>query len=217
MPGRSAIDEWRHLRDSWSAQGACPVLLGDREEVERAAEAIEGSDDDPEQILAAAKETSVDDFFAGRRASAEEEDGMEIPLGDWPDPLPGPQTEFSSHTEILSGRPKPLVYIARIPTVRPYEIPAYLGHGGWNECPAAAEQVAVHRHWHERYGSDILAIAGNVVECRVSRPPRNLDAAEALALEQFLYCADIVDQGTQSVRSLAAQLRRAPAWYFWWD
>ncbi|WP_414650247.1 DUF4253 domain-containing protein, partial [Duganella sp.] len=34
---------------------------------------------------------------------------------------------------------------------------------------------------------------------------------------QYLYCADIVDQGTESIEALAATLLNARVWYFWWD
>jgi Domain of unknown function (DUF4253) len=37
------------------------------------------------------------------------------------------------------------------------------------------------------------------------------------ALEQYVYCADIVRQGSDSIEVLAAGLVEAPVWYFWWD
>lgn len=70
---------------------------------------------------------------------------------------------------------------------------------------------------YERYGAELYAMAGDVVECCVSRPPAGPEAAEALALEQLLYCGDIVDQGTEALLPLAAQLEGAGAWFFWWD
>jgi hypothetical protein len=38
-----------------------------------------------------------------------------------------------------------------------------------------------------------------------------------LAMEQYLYCADIVDQGVESVANLATLLLKQKVWYFWWD
>jgi hypothetical protein len=43
------------------------------------------------------------------------------------------------------------------------------------------------------------------------------DAATTLAVEQFTYAYDIVEQGTQSIEALAAILLGGPMWFFWWD
>jgi len=39
----------------------------------------------------------------------------------------------------------------------------------------------------------------------------------SLAREQYAYCNDLVDQGTESVAALAAGLLDGTVWYFWWD
>jgi len=89
--------------------------------------------------------------------------------------------------------------------------------GNWNECPAPEIQVAVFRNWHERFGAAPACITQDVVECVVDRPPQDEPASMALAAEQWLFCEDIVSQGTQSVRNLAIGLWRSPKWFFWWD
>lgn len=33
----------------------------------------------------------------------------------------------------------------------------------------------------------------------------------------YALCADIVDQGTESIEALAAQLLVSNSWFFWWD
>jgi hypothetical protein len=38
-----------------------------------------------------------------------------------------------------------------------------------------------------------------------------------LAREQYLYCGDIVDQGTGTLSRLATALMADDWWYFWWD
>ena len=57
----------------------------------------------------------------------------------------------------------------------------------------------------------------DVIEMQVARPP--LDRAEALhlAVEQYGYCRDIVDQGVRTLDHLAALLLGGTVWYFWWD
>ncbi len=215
VPGVSAVETWLRLRDAWRPEGHSPVLLGDRAQVEAARGALASYDVPTERILEIASGLAPDAMLE-ERLRAREEDGLDVPLGRWPLVPPG-EHELSAHCDVLSREPRPLVYIAEVPTPRPWEIPAFLRYGGWNECPGPEEQVAIHRRWFERYGAELYAMAGDVVECWVARPPSTRDAAEALAREQFLYCGDIVDQGTTALLPLAAQLKGARAWFFWWD
>jgi hypothetical protein len=60
-------------------------------------------------------------------------------------------------------------------------------------------------------------MSGDVVECRVATPPTQRQVLEQLAREQYLSCADIVGQGTQTLLALAGALRGSDAWFFWWD
>ena len=57
----------------------------------------------------------------------------------------------------------------------------------------------------------------DLMELIVAQPPATRAAAERLALEQFLYCPDNVEQGARTLHNLAVSLWRAPSWYFWWD
>ncbi len=98
-----------------------------------------------------------------------------------------------------------------------YEVPAYLDFGGWNDCPSPELQVAVLREWHKEYNARPACITGDVLECVVvNRPQTELDSMK-LAAEQWIFCEDIVAQGTQSVRKLAMEIWRSPTWFFWWD
>lgn len=51
----------------------------------------------------------------------------------------------------------------------------------------------------------------------VTQSPKSKDEAVALASEQHHYCFDIVDQGTQTLRLLAAALMASDWWFFWRD
>jgi hypothetical protein len=77
--------------------------------------------------------------------------------------------------------------------------------------------VALLRFWHDKYGAQIISATDDVIECTVSRPPSTREQAMELAREQFLYCADIVYQGVQTVSNLGAGLLNSKYWYFWWD
>lgn len=83
--------------------------------------------------------------------------------------------------------------LVRIPTPRPWEIPAYTLYGGWNACPTSEQMVAVARRWHEKYGADICALGDGALEFRVERPPADLREALALIREQMLFCDEGMD------------------------
>jgi hypothetical protein len=73
------------------------------------------------------------------------------------------------------------------------------------------------RYWKERYGAEIVSLSGDVIECAVQKPPRTIEDSIELAWEQYWYCSDIVDQGTQTIMNLAAGLMNSDYWFFWWD
>lgn len=224
VPGSAALEEWRRLRELWRPEGACPVLLGEREQVESAREGLEGGD--AAATLRAAAGLGAREVLERRLRELQadhaddppdgEVNDLFVPQGAWP-AAPSAGHQLGALCDIVTGRPHPVVYLARIPTPHAFEIPAYLSYGAWNACPAPEEHVVLHRHWHERHGAEIYAVAGDVVECWVPRPPDDRAGAEALAREQCLYCDDIVHQGTQTLVGLAAELKGAAAWFFWWD
>jgi hypothetical protein len=141
-------------------------------------------------------------------------------IGDWPDSLPGPLAESASLTlafDILTRESLPKVHIALIPTDDWTEIPAYLRWGNWNENPKPEFHVAALRSWRERFGAELVGMGFDTINLRVSRGPKSREEALALAQEQYVYCNDIVDQGTQTYSALAASLMASDWWFFWWD
>jgi hypothetical protein len=214
-PGAHAIDAWKLLRVAVDESRHWPVLLGDDEGLSR----VVG---DSERHLSG---RSIDDglkvadtidaalLLAERRA--EQEEYGEPPRGPWPED-PGP-IEFTIPFDILSKKPHPHVHVALVSTTVPWQVPAHLGIGGWNECPGPEEHAAVFRQWHRDYGAEVVGISGDTIEMTVGRPPQDRDAALKLAFDQYAYCADLVDQGTQTIDNLAAALLKSRVWYFWWD
>jgi hypothetical protein len=210
--GREAVDVWRRLRALVDESGHWPVLLGHDEDLSRVEEAQEGFEEQSlEQILTAAESIDAQTFLKERRA--EQLEYGEAPRGEWP------EEAAHDHRFYIPGDPKPhsRVHLALVPTTIPWVLPAHLCFGGWNECPFPAEHVAVFKAWHEEYGAEVVGISGDVVEMAVARPPRDHDGALKLALDQYAYCADIVDQGTETIDALAASLLNAEGWFFWWD
>lgn len=130
----------------------------------------------------------------------------------WPTEVP---ERVSFHTiRELKGWPA-IVLLVR--TEHSYDVPAHLGFGGWNDCPPPELQVAVLREWHKEYNAVPACITGDVLECAVVKRPQTEAEAMKLAAEQWIFCDDIVSQGTQTVRKLAMEIWRSPNWFFWWD
>ena len=110
------------------------------------------------------------------------------------------------------------IILAEIPVKHPWEVFAYLPFGGWNECPANEEHMAVAKYWFEKYGAVPALMTHDVLEY-VLPDVRGMSKEQALdlALEQYAYCNDIVDQGVETVGRLADGLAKSSYWYFWWD
>ena len=108
--------------------------------------------------------------------------------------------------------------LAKIPVKNPWEIFAYLPFGNWNDCPDTPSLMAAAKHWYEKYGAVPAVMTHDVLEFIVPKPVSS-DAAMELALEQYGFCSDIVNQRPEdaTVGWLADALRQSTVWYFWWD
>lgn len=106
--------------------------------------------------------------------------------------------------------------LAQLPVKHPWEVFACLPFGGWNDCPANEDHMAVAKYWYETYGAVPAALTHDVLEYVLPAPVPQDQALHA-ALEQFAYCADIVDQGVETIGRLADGLARSGVWFFWWD
>ena len=109
------------------------------------------------------------------------------------------------------------VILVKVPTTKPYEVLAYFGMGGYNECPFPAEQVAVAKYWYEKYGAVPAAITYDEIEFYVEKPVQTLEEAKKLAIEQYAFCYDLVEQCCGTFEKLVDGLYKNIQWYFWWD
>lgn len=176
----------------------------------------------PESI-AACRQTAIDaanaadvgEFLSARLSEAMKiySGGSHDILGKFVQAAPQSALTLQTLTEESSGE----VLIAKIPTANPWELAAWMPMGGFNECPAPAEQVAIFRYWYEKYGAVPAAVSYDTWQMTLARPPATEGEAEALAREQFAFCADIVEQGAETIRGLASILKGAAVWFFWWD
>jgi hypothetical protein len=210
VAGAEAPGRWDALR---KRSGIVPVLLGNRDSAKRVLEAMQLEDESFESIRDAGLRLDVDEWIAERlRGDPEHYVVNETHTG------PADRiAAFSPAYDILTRKPYPEVYFGLIPVDAPWLVPAYLKFGGWNDCPDAVVQLAFFRRWFERYGAVVTTVAGDVIEFNVARPPTSPEASRELALEQYVYCTDIVDQGVQTLGNLTAALQGSSNWYFWWD
>ena len=102
-------------------------------------------------------------------------------------------------------------------STNPYEVLGYFGMGGYNECPFPAEQVAVAKYWYEKYGAVPAVITYDTIEFHVERPPKTLEETKKLAIEQYAFCYDLVEQCCGTFEELANAIHKNIQWYFWWD
>jgi hypothetical protein len=230
--GENALATWEELRN---AGRGVPVVLGEDnldnlllpfDPRERARQKS------VEEILAAAKAIDFPDGLRRHRrdehakamaylrkiGSAADfgDEESEAPLGDWPAD-PWHATSLTVTYDLAAQQLKPTAHIALIPTDDPTAIPAYMQWGNWNACPPPAYHVAALRAWRDRYGAELVGLAADVINLRVSRRPATREEALELAREQYVYCNDIIDQGVGSYRALAAGLMASDWWFFWWD
>jgi hypothetical protein len=172
----------------------------------------------PDDIITASMTIDVEAWFREQREELESEwnEDLEENEGEWPgDDVP--KQAFTGTTDIGTGKPLDQVIGVRLPLQASWQIPAHLQIGGWNDCPDPEVHCAIWRYWETKYGAAIISVSNDVVEAYVANPPATPEEALALAWQQYLYCYDIVDQGTETIANLAAGLMNHHYWFFWWD
>ena len=171
-------------------------------------------------LIAGLHDTDAEEFLQTRMAEcAEDEDfdleeewgGDEIYFEFIRDGITAPfDDETQKSHELL---------LARIPVREPWQIAAWLPMGGWNECPAPGELLAMSKRWYDKYGAVICCMTSDELEFRVFHRPTDAEEAYALAKEHYYFCQDRVEQYADeyNLRTLADNLTKSPYWYFWWD
>jgi hypothetical protein len=212
--GAEAVSQSLAWRDEWRGTFT-PVIMGPAKEFDLLTEILEEVKETPTEILQRAQGMAVQEWF-DRQV---EDDSVLADLSDssaWNEASSQPG-DFATVRDVLTRRVHLSVWIAKIPTAQPCEVPGYLKLGGWNACPVAEEHVAVWHYWQKKYGAEILCVTSDVIEATVAHPPTEKEECYVLAREQFSYCEDIVTQGVGTIDALAAGLRASKSWYFWWD
>lgn len=159
---------------------------------------------------------SAEEWFTERLEEMKEEYGeyweqITVENGE----IGGTANKLSGFVDFSTHKSSELI-LAKIPTVKPWEVFAWLPFGGWNECPDSSVMITVAKHWFEKFHAIPAVITHDVLEF-TAFPVKDRSAAIGLALEQYAFCNDIVDQGVQTIEVLADTLKTSSVWYFWWD
>jgi hypothetical protein len=96
----------------------------------------------------------------------------------------------------------------------PYEVLRTMGTNGWNYDIGPEMVIARLKEWEGRFGLVFRGIALDWVEAEFETQPKDM---LAFAKEVYRFCPDVVDQGTETVEALAADMKRTNSLYLWWD
>ena len=114
--------------------------------------------------------------------------------------------------------PVPGDFLVLVPTARPWEIPAHLFYGGWNDCPRSAVHVAWLKRWFDLHGAEIRTIFGRTFDLYVPRRPSTRDEARDLLSEHGRYCPLTLGSSAPTAEDRAVErLLKNHSWAFWWD
>ncbi|MEQ1756253.1 MAG: DUF4253 domain-containing protein [Micropepsaceae bacterium] len=180
---------------------------------------------DAEELKALIKkkrqDPKIDEAYKAFDEKFPNEDIHQPQHGEWPTTPPGYTPLSILEKSTLQGKTfqRRIIdeaVVLMLPTADWTEAFAMLNYGGWNECPQPHEHIAAFRRWRDRFGLELVAMSSDTLELRPARHPQTREDALALALEQYEFCPDLVDQGGP-LEELAAGLLAGNWWYFWWD
>jgi hypothetical protein len=124
----------------------------------------------------------------------------------------------SSHppmVEAWKAPPEPINRVALVPA-SPSDSVAWLGFGGYNECPRPEELAAVLRVWSDDHDAVPIAIASDTVAVHFRALPGKSEHLESLVRQCCAICPDLLmgEDAEPLVRLLAEP---APILSLWWD
>lgn len=125
----------------------------------------------------------------------------ELTQGCLPDPKLGRQEWFQPEHAVLLF----------LPTVSSWEALAYLGFYGAYQ--GAEKYIALGKTWEQRFGAQLVAHYGTMLQCLVSRPPQDARSAWVLALEHDLVAPCTLALPGIALRHYAAGLVHQDRWF----
>ena len=227
--GKDAIRAWEQLRAEFPQTNKWPMVIGDDGDLSHLTDLWDEepfpnptpfTGSDPAIWFEWSPKAKWEWFVkkmaeSGHSVPPIEDDSANV-HGQWPENVPKDES-YVVPMDIVKKKPKEVVHLALVPIQDVAEIPLKLSFGGWNENPYPDDHVVVFKYFHQKYGAEPVCMSGDTIEMKVSKPPQTKEEALELAEKQFIYCEDIVTQGTGTIESLAASLLNGKKWYFWWD
>ena len=99
-------------------------------------------------------ELNADKWFMDREKADPEY--FKAELGEW---KPS-RVKHQNYSDFYKGENCSL---ALLPIEQLWEAPAFLGFGGWNECPAPFEHSSILKYWNSKYGIRSCAFLENTI------------------------------------------------------
>lgn len=208
------MEIYKLMAEDGKINGYTPIIIiedehGLMEENIKFAEEDYGSFDKfIKNCLSSYNTVDIKKFFEERKKYYEEEEKMEQQDAD---------NLYEPSNTIYLGENVENIYIAKIPTTKPYEVFAYVPIGGFDECPDNIIHIAIAKYWYEKYGAIPVCIGNDCIQYKVEQPIKDREKLEELSMEQYLYCGDIIWQGLESLNNLKTSLGNSTVWYFWWE
>ncbi len=104
--------------------------------------------------------------------------------------------------------------LAVVPAGEKFDFLKLRSTNGWN-YDLSPEQIRSRlQDWDRRYGLKLVGADFDWVQADFVRQPTDM---VAFAKEVYTFCPDVVDQGTETVERLAAEMQKTNSLYLWWD
>jgi len=99
-------------------------------------------------------------------------------------------------------------------TSDPYKIMEYAETNGVNHDVETINIIEKCKKWDKEFGIIPIGIGFDYCEFKIKNT--NIDFNK-LAKEIYDFCPDVVDQGTETIDALEAEIKRTGSIYLWWD
>jgi hypothetical protein len=99
-------------------------------------------------------------------------------------------------------------------TADKYEVLAQIQTDGINYDIDTDSLIKIIKSFDAKYSLSLVGAGGDWCEFTINKAPADW---MAFAEEAYKVCPDIVDQGTETVKALATEMKRTNRLYFWWD
>lgn len=217
VAGEDAIGKWESTLTSFPETGALPVILSGAFGKSEVKARIASTSRAFSSIVHESDSFDAVAWFDQRKCNYRNDGWLDESVVGSAKLASDEPHQLTTHLAARGNMVRKRVLMAKLRLDQPWHVPILLQFGGWNDAPDPMVQSAVLKSWHERYGAYIAGVGLDTLECAIEQPPRDLGTAMELAWEHYLFCPDIVHQGTGTIGALAETLIDSRYWYFWWD